>query len=177
MRQLSVPYLNDGQWFTQGWLEKDYDAYLYWTPSDDIAISANLIFERFENNLKSGFLSQVDTLLLPIAIRYFDDSGFFADGGVSFVRQNVDRRFVIRGEDSTNMDEGTQRYFILNAGLGYRLPYRRGLVGIEGVNLTNERFRFQDENFRSSATSFPSNAVAGTFFPEHGFIAYLNLNF
>jgi outer membrane receptor protein involved in Fe transport len=36
------------------------------------------------------------------------------------------------------------RFFILDAFVGYRLPHRRGLLSLNADNLLNERFQFQD---------------------------------
>jgi hypothetical protein len=72
-----------------------------------------------------------------------------------------------------NANEGNQNFWLVNADVGYRLPYRRGLVGLQVANLFNERFRFQDDNFRNSTGDSFSAAII----PERAILFNVNLNF
>jgi len=61
---------------------------------------------------------------------YFDQSGQF---------------FRIGQAPSTDTPEsGSDQFWIFDASAGYRLPDRWGIVSIEGKNLFNQSFRYQD---------------------------------
>ena len=70
--------------------------YAYWAPFDRWALTGEFVYDRFsaENSQLIDFTSipkKVSTYSIPLGVRYFDPSGFFAGLGVTFVRQDLDR--------------------------------------------------------------------------------------
>ncbi len=124
--------------------EELYRSYLYWTPQPHWALSAEAQFEQFKRSSIDPFVTlggqptKVETVLLPLAIRYFNPSGFFVGLGGTFVHQEVDlaptSTFALDSDD----------FFLLDASIGYRLPKRRGIISLQARNLFDEEFLFQD---------------------------------
>ena len=149
-------------------------AYLYATPSNRIALSAEIIGERYsrhEKDITAGPL-RVSSLLVPLSARYFHPDGWFILARTTFVKQDVDEKLApVPGRSSqvrTDQDLGT----IVDAGIGYRLPNRRGMVSVELRNLLDRRLQFQDESSRSN-----DEIDNPRFIPERTIFARLSLNF
>ena len=58
------------------------------------------------------------------------------------------------------------QFWIVDAGLGYRLPKRRGFLSAGIKNLLDESFKFQD-----------TNPVSPTFYPERLYFGRVTLSF
>jgi hypothetical protein len=82
------------------------------------------------------------------------------------VRQEVERRGIVLTPDS---DE----FYVVDAAIGYRLPKRRGIVSLEVRNLLDEKFLFEDLEFR---TSDPFS-VTREFIPDRAIMGRITLNF
>jgi outer membrane receptor protein involved in Fe transport len=111
-------------------------------------MSAEIEFDQFkrasEEPANPGTPTEVETLTLPLDARYFHPSGFFAELGGTFVRQEVELSPAsILARDSDN-------FFLLDAAIGYRLPKRRGILSLEARNLLDEEFFFQDQNIQTT---------------------------
>jgi tetratricopeptide (TPR) repeat protein len=145
--------------------EEIYRAYLYFTPHRHWALTTELVYDRFTRTAAiAGLPTEVETIGVPASVRYFHPLGAFAEFRVTFVRQEVDR-------EPPSPPEGTDNFVTVDAAVGYRLPHRAGLLSIEGRNLLDERFRFQDDTFRKSEASLPR------FIPERAVLARLTLSF
>jgi outer membrane receptor protein involved in Fe transport len=48
------------------------------------------------------------------------------------------------GDPAVQVTHGDERFWILDASIGYRLPKRLGVITVDGRNLLDKRFRFQD---------------------------------
>lgn len=108
---------------------------------------------------------KVKTLSAPLAVRYFNPSGFFAGLEVTFVHQDVDRR------RQSTLSDGSDNFTVIDASIGYRLPKRRGIIGLEALNLLDKGFKFQDDNYRS-------NEPRGSrYVPERTVLATVTLSF
>lgn len=116
-------------------------AYGYWTPGNRLALTANYLFERFDRNSASSGsenILELRTHRVPLSVRYFDPDGLFAGVTATYVAQNG--RFA--GLDFE--PSGEDRFWIVDAGFGYRLPKRYGRIVFEAKNLFDEEFSFQD---------------------------------
>ena len=120
-------------------------AYLYWTPTDRFAVSAEYRYERLVRDLEASreALAEVTTHKIPLQVGFFHPSGLFARTRATFVDQSG--RFekvgtVGRGE----VTPGNDRFWVADMAIGYRFPERRGLVALEVRNLFDHRFNFQD---------------------------------
>lgn len=146
-----------------------YGAYLYWMPDHQWAIKASWLYEKFE--VEEGLFgmmfarvpAQLTTNTLPLDIRYFDPSGFFAGIGVVYVNQEIQ---VLDQSSLTFSPTQSENFTLFNVGLGYRLPKRWGIVALQVNNVFDEKFRFQDNSFMTADQSinplyFPERTVYG----------------
>ena len=173
-RDLDVQYFvsNDDS-RTTNWEEQTHRVYAYWAPLDRVALTAEAVYDRFEaqnSDLTEGSTvpEKLTTYSLPLGIRYFDPSGFFAGFGATFVRQELDRA----QNDELEIGDGTSNFTILDAQIGYRLPKRYGVVTLQLNNILDKKFDYQDDSFRESQDS-PS---IGPYIPERQVMLYVTLN-
>ena len=150
--------------------EQLFSAYLYWMPHPNWAIQNEYRLEKYETDRTNPF--RVDTLSIPLVVRYFDPSGFFGQLGAIYVRQEVqDIDFsVMELPVVTDSDD----FVLVNAAVGFRLPKRQGILSLEAWNLFDKEFRFQDMSFRTSHPEQPANSG---FMPDRTIFARITLNF
>jgi tetratricopeptide (TPR) repeat protein/outer membrane protein assembly factor BamB len=155
--------------------ENLYQVYMYWTPHDQWALSGEFIYDQYRSNqnIDTSVPEKVTTLSLPVSARFFSPTGLFAGVTGTFVHQDVQRRTAPSDED------GNDNFFVVNLGFGYRLPQRRGLIGLEVGNVFDTSVSYQDDGFRqfrdSSADAI--QPTASPFIPERTFMARVTLNF
>jgi outer membrane receptor protein involved in Fe transport len=142
-------------------------AYLYWTPTDRIAASLEVIGEDFSADKSDDPVPhKVRTLTTPLQLTYAAPAGWFTTGRVAFVAQDVDQP-----EDGQNRDHNSHGVLV-DLTAGYRLPKRLGIVALQVTNLLDQDLAFQDESFRTSR-----GRVNPRFVPSRMFLATLTLNF
>jgi len=148
---------------------------LYWLPSQNWAITASWLYEKFK--VKEGQLGQTDfdtpaemtTISFPLEIKYFDPSGFFANFGAIYVNQHIQ---YLDSESFTVLPTQSEDFVLVNAGLGYRLPKRWGIIALQANNLLDKKFNFQDYSFLVS-----EEVDNPRFIPECSLLARVVLNF
>src|SRR5690606_419563 len=161
-RDLKVPFFIDGDAVFEHQEERTHRAYLFWTPLPEVALSAEFVYDRFEaeeGNFTGnafGFPEDLQTISVPLTIRYFHPLGLFASFGASLVAQDVER------PPGSALADGNDRFVIFDAVVGYRLPKRLGTVSIEVNNLLDDGFKFQDDDFRE----FQDAPAIGPYIPE-----------
>jgi tetratricopeptide (TPR) repeat protein len=148
--------------------EKLARAYLYWTPSLSVALSAEYQYEDIDRDddyppdLVTGTpFTDLKTHRLPLGVTVHRPSGWFAGMKATYVDQEgtfLDPFFVPTDDDD--------QFWIVDAGLGYRLPKRRGFLSAGIKNLLDESFKFQD-----------TNPVSPTFYPERLYFGRVTLSF
>ncbi|MGZ8886519.1 MAG: hypothetical protein ACXW1O_08140 [Halobacteriota archaeon] len=144
-RDLDEPAPTGGRGFTEDRKEELYRAYVYWTPGINWAVRLGAEYDVFDSRKPADKnLRQVQTLGFPVAVRYFNRSGYFAGVGASIVYQDVKRQdgeglFVAEGHDT---------FVVADASVGYRFPDRRGSASLEARNIFDEGFKFQDNSYR-----------------------------
>lgn len=148
LRDLKVPFVD-----TTGsapelkkvdWNERTGRAYLYWTPHPWMALSAEYLFERLNRDEElAGGAKEVDTHRFPLAISFFHPCGFsamfkgsFIDQSGSFERQGALGTFI----------HGSDRFWVFDTALNYRLPKRLGFITVGAKNLFDKSFRFFDSD-------------------------------
>ncbi|RDD60658.1 TonB-dependent receptor domain-containing protein [Ferruginivarius sediminum] len=140
-RELDVPLEDESadrsETFDQD--EARYGGYLYWIPAERWAISLTPSFEQIDVEESIG-PERLETLEAPLGVRYFHPSGLFAGISGSLVHQTFDPRINGAGTE-------TETFGVLDAFAGLRLPGRQGIISLEGRNLTDADFNFQDDNF------------------------------
>jgi len=124
--------------------ERTQNAYLYWTPHERISISTRYEHGRFDSQPGdfSGY-SEMTTRQLPLEMRYFAPGGLTIGARAISVEQEglFQTPFAQPGEPFA---PGEDRFTVLDAFIGYRLPNRRGLLSLNADNLLDETFQFQD---------------------------------
>lgn len=119
---------------TSAGLERQIRYYLNWTLAKSWAFSIEDKFERYSRSTVD-----LETNLLPLTIKFFDDSGFFAQMASTWVWQQKQERKKI----STN-------FALFDFSIGYRLSKRVGIISLEAQNITDEKFIYQDDYDRTS---------------------------
>ena len=118
---------------------------------------------KVDRSFDSDVPADLRMINVPLAARYFDPSGFFAEVRGTFVHQDPDRQ--------SDILEGDDTFVLLDATTGYRLPRRAGIISVEARNLLDKGFQFQVESFRASKIRNPR------FIPDRMILARLTLNF
>ncbi|MBS0300136.1 MAG: TonB-dependent receptor [Proteobacteria bacterium] len=159
-RNLSLPISSSNTSSTQKQKEELYSSYLYGILHKNWSAKSEVRFEAI-----SGFFEphKIETLSIPNSINYFNPHGFFTSITGTYVHQNVERSGI--------KNEKTEKFFLVDASTGYRLPNRRGILSLEARNLFDENFLFQDINFNSSQTTVTR------FVPSRTIFARVTLNF
>lgn len=142
-------------------------AYLYWAPDPRWAFRFEAAYEDIERDPLAPLPlpTSVETISFPVSAAYFHPSGLYARAGATFVFQEVGLppgSLFPRDDDS---------FFVVDAGVGYRLPDRRGLIELEATNLLDERFLFQDPNIQDQEPGNPA------YIPELAVMLRVTLSF
>ncbi len=142
-------------------------AYLYWTPRPRWALGAKYRVETIErlNDPGTDDPLRVDTRSLPLNARYFHPSGWFAGLGATYVNQRI------KPPPGGDLSITNDRFWLVDAVLGYRLPRRRGIVSLEARNLLDKDFLYQDLDFHTSEARGPDMT------PERTVVGRLILSF
>jgi tetratricopeptide (TPR) repeat protein len=163
-RELKVPRMG---FPVSDWDERLYRAYMDWTPDPRIAVKLAYHLEEFEGaNTTSDLVPQATTTHQAEAgFRFFGPWGFFSHVEAMYVNQKA-VVFFLPSPSHQN------QFVIVNAGLGYRLPKRFGIFGIEVKNLFDEEFAFQDLSLRRT-----TEGESPPFLPQRTIFAYLTIAF
>ena len=175
-RDITIPIFGRGGYNFEDQKEQLHRGYIHWTPADNWAFSAQLVYDRFEAERGdatafSNVPEDLETISIPLAFRYFHESGFFAGAGVTYVNQRIDRS--ARAKKLLGLSEGHEEFFVVDAALGYRFPERRGMASLSVNNLFDREFRFQDDSFRE----FRDEPSTGPYIPAMQVVGRLTLNF
>ena len=132
--------------------------YLYWTPSNSIAVSAELVADIFESGPDADVNTPVEakTRSLPISVNYFSPARWYAGITATFVEQEILRNAL------SSQAGGKSDFNLLDFSLGYRLPKRLGAISLGIYNATDEQFMYQDDSYRE----FRDEPAIGPYFPE-----------
>ncbi len=151
--------------------ERLYRAYIYWTPISEVALSLEVIRDHFmappgDATDFSSIPLELKTISVPVGVRYFHPQGFFAGLKATYVNQDVERSLI------APFPQGSDSFVVVDAALGYRLPSRMGSASIEVRNLFDQKFKYQDDNFRniSDEPSVPA------YIPDRAVVARVTLN-
>jgi tetratricopeptide (TPR) repeat protein len=152
--------------------EQTHRAYVYWTPWSELALSVEFVYDRFKAQAGGAtsdlpnIPEKVTTVSVPAHARYFWKNGLFAGAGVTFVYQDVDRF------DTATANEGDDRFVVVDATAGYRLPKRFGVFSLGVQNVFDRNFNFQDDSYRE----FRDEPSTGPYIPDFQIVARLTVN-
>ncbi|MGH8533142.1 MAG: TonB-dependent receptor domain-containing protein, partial [Gammaproteobacteria bacterium] len=172
-RDISVPIdPGTGEVVSEERDEQLHRAYLYWTPTDTLALSAEYFLERFSRSLPASISvpedpDSITTHRVPLSISYFYPRGFFARLTASYINQDVESQ----GVDSDGAS-GAADFWVLDASLGYRLPRRLGILSVGAKNLLDNEFRFLE-----TSTLFDEEPFVASFQPDQVLFAQFTLSF
>jgi outer membrane receptor for ferrienterochelin and colicin len=151
--------------------EWTHRAYAYWTPSNRWALSAEAVYDKFENEedsrLQSFVPERVRTVSVPLKATYFHPAGYFGGLGVTYVDQEVDRAA------NSGLAQGDSNFTVVDVSVGYRLPKRLGLLSLAVHNVFDEDFEYQDDSYRE----FADEPTLSPYVPERTLMARVVLNF
>lgn len=149
-RNLLVPGVLGGDAVYLDRHEDLYRTYLYWMPHRHWALSLEANYERFKRATSdpsvqfNGDPFAVDTLTIPLTLRYFQPNGFFAEVGESYVQQKF------APSPSSLSSQQSDDFFVLDASVGYRLAKRHGMIRLVAKNLLDKSFFYQDLNVQQA---------------------------
>jgi Tfp pilus assembly protein PilF len=145
--------------------ERGQQAYLYWTPLPQMSVSARYEGGRYGSEpIELLGYSHMKTARVPLEIRYFTRRAWTVGARASHVHQ--EGVFAMSPApspfDPPVLTPGEDRFWVMDAFVGYRLPNRRGLLALNADNLLNEEFRFQDIDPMNSSL-FPERLITFRF--------------
>ena len=125
------------------------NAYLYWTPTRSTALNFGITFEALKSPdaaITPNLLLDSRSLVVPLELRHFRDSGWLGSLKLTGVRQTGS--FLNFG--SFTFEQGKDQATLLDLTLGYRFAGGKGLILFELKNAMDEIFRLQEINPQSS---------------------------
>jgi outer membrane receptor protein involved in Fe transport len=100
---------------------------------------------------------------LPVEIRYFSRGGLTIGARASHIEQTGEFLTGFATPVSPPpLAAGEDRFWVLDAFVGYRLPNRRGLLSLTADNLLDETFQFQDID-PTNPSLFPERLISFRF--------------
>jgi tetratricopeptide (TPR) repeat protein len=162
-RKLAVPIAVGVSDVFLDWEEESYRTYLDWAPFTSLALSMEYQLEHFDNEDEFVPIPDTRTHIAPVTVRYFHPSGIFSSLTTTYVNQKVD--FVSVAEI------GDDEFILVDAGIGYRLPKRYGIVKLQVRNVFDNDFNYQALGFRTLERE------ALPFLPERTLLAQITLAF
>ncbi|MEF3073663.1 tetratricopeptide repeat protein [Methylobacter sp. Wu1] len=156
--------------------KKDLAAiYLNWALLDRFSISTRYRYIYDKSPDRPAPLDKLFTHSVPLELRYFDPSGFFGKLTGTYVNQETG---ACENQECIEKLEGDSKesssFFLLDAAIGYRLPKRLGIVSLEGKNLLNKKYRFDDTSRMDNGNIFFN---ASEFIPQRAIFGRVVLNF
>jgi tetratricopeptide (TPR) repeat protein len=153
--------------------EQHHSAYAYWTPIEELALSASAVYDKYDRqtgiatNSTEAIPQKVETISVPLGIRWFGPWGLSAALSGTYVHQDVRRK-----AGSSDL-EGNSSFFVVDVGIGIQFPNRLGGAGIQVLNLLDRDMKYQDDSYRE----FRDEPSIGPYFPDQTIMARFTLNF
>ena len=145
VRDLEVPFsiVDMNTMFTtveDDWKEQAGTVYLYWAPFNQVAVGLEYYYEKYERDQWGGpeGIKEQTTHRLTPQLNYHHASGFSAGVRAHYIDQEGVFGY------SPFFNEGSDRFWIVDLSLGYRLPERYGMLRFEIKNLFDEQFNYLD---------------------------------
>jgi hypothetical protein len=125
--------------------ERSQETYAYWAVGDRVSLIARYESSRYRSapHQPLGFVD-LNLHRLPIEARYFSPSGLTAGLRASHIQEHGLFEIPAGLGAPSAFAPGADRFWVVDAFVGYRLPNRRGFVSLNADNLLDEEFRFQD---------------------------------
>jgi hypothetical protein len=130
-------------------------AYLFWTPHPWVALRAEYEVEDFTRDI-FGDRFELTTHRLPLGVNFFHPSGISTAVTATYWNQYGRFARIFTGE----VEAGSDRFWTVDAAIGYRLPMRYGFVSVGVTNLLDQDFKFFDRDARNPLIQ-PDRTVFG----------------
>jgi tetratricopeptide (TPR) repeat protein len=149
MRDLSIPQIV----VNRGTIELDGDeylgrTYLFWTPHPWLALSAQYIFERFQNEAVVNQPFELNTHRVPLGTNFFHPSGLSTSLTATYWNQDGEFQRVAKGVFGMRQS-GSDSFWTVDVGINYRLPNRYGFLTVGATNLFDEKFKFFNTDIKN----------------------------
>ncbi len=161
IRDLEVPFFSMETFEKKkvDWEERLARFYLYWTPHDWVGLSAEYTHEKFKRAEEFTLgTKNIDTHRVGLGSNFYHPSGLSAmlkasyyDQDIDFERQDAPRGFF---------ESGSDRFWLFDAELSYRLPKRHGFIAVGAKNIFDKSFKFRGTDL-ASPTIQPKRMVYG----------------
>ena len=130
-------------------------AYAFWTPHPWVALRAEYMVEDF-NQDTFGDKFELTTHRLPFGVNFFHPSGVSASVTATYWHQYGRFERIFTGA----VEAGSDKFWTVDTGIGYRLPQRYGFVSVGVANLFDQDFKFFDRDARNPLIQ-PTRTVFG----------------
>jgi tetratricopeptide (TPR) repeat protein len=131
-------------------------AYLFWTPHPWFALSVEYQYEKIRNeDSVANTFKEVGTHRVPLGVSFFHPSGLSASLKATYFNQAGE--FTRRGGIP---EPGSDQFWVVDVGIGYRLPKRYGFISFGVANLFNKHFNYQETDLRNPIVQ-PSRFIYG----------------
>lgn len=161
-RHMDVPYVNDLQSVTDAlWKETEIAGYINWKINNWSNFYSEYRFEGLKRarELPEGILN-LKTSHVPIGFKFFHTNGLAAYVELNLVRQRAKLINTSVVDEPINFER--DKFTLLDIGMHYRLPGKKGLLSIEVKNLLDRNFQYQEIDLASPRFS-PERVTFGKF--------------
>ena len=139
--------------------ENTTDAYVHWLVNDFVSLTFDPRYQKLNGG---STFNEMELAELPLSFKYVAPSGKWL--GISIT--GVDQTGVFSGPGGIPA-EGSDRFWVADAIFAYRLPRRKGTISVEGRNLLDEDFQYQEIDIE----------VQPRYVPEAQWYLRLSMNF
>jgi tetratricopeptide (TPR) repeat protein len=127
------------------------------------ALSTQVLYQRFDRDRLPADTTnpkKLSTLTIPVMATWFANQNLFFKLAATYVRQDVE--YV--DTSATGVVTVSDPFWLFDTQAGFRLPRRIGVLTLGVNNFTNDKFNYQDLNYRSSSPRLPAFVPERTFF-------------
>jgi Flp pilus assembly protein TadD len=154
--------------------ERHYNAYLNWNITSKLVGTFSFNLEEFYGDKNfSRTLVPLSTITYDgkAGLKYFEPSGFFCSFEAEYVNQRAEWRELYGASSPVKHND----FILFNAGLGYRLPKRYGIIQLDIKNLFDRKFEYQSLGPRT--TQAGDSGQLPPFIPDRTILARFTLAF
>jgi tetratricopeptide (TPR) repeat protein len=133
------------------WSEREAFAYLYWAADPRLALSARYSYQRFERTPEfpgQELFTKVTTQMVPLLVNLHLPNGLSAGLSATPVWQSG---LFYSSSGSPDPEPGSDRFWVTDVWISYRLPQRFGMLTAGVKNLFDQTFQFQETDLFNPA--------------------------
>ena len=139
-RDISVPQYGlgpNGETIDVPWEDKMASAYLLWTPSSALSLSAKYFYEEYLRDPQQGVMN-LTSKRAPLELRYFAGGGF----DLRLTLTHIEQQGEFTGVLGDQLKPGKDSIWLTDAALNYLLPQRRGSVSLNLNNIFDKSYQY-----------------------------------